>query len=291
MTKRLDFDVFLAHNSRDKPMVRQFARALEERGLRPWLDENELIPGRSWQESLEEAVSGVRSIAVFIGSDGLGPWQELELEAILREAVGGGVPVIPVLLPGAPAIPQLPIFLRNRTWVDLRNGLSKESIDRLQWGITGERPVVGAVERNVKPIDLFLCFLNDDRRRVQEVAKQLDHNGIRSWPDNWDLSPQESWRQLLSHNVQRISALGVFAGEEGGPWVDDQVESFIWELIEANKLVIPVILPTARRDPKFPVYLRRKVIVDFRKSDPNPISLLASLLSADKKEGNGSRNG
>jgi hypothetical protein len=42
------FDVFLSHNSKDKPTVRQLARALQARGLKVWLDEEQLVPGRPW---------------------------------------------------------------------------------------------------------------------------------------------------------------------------------------------------------------------------------------------------
>ena len=42
------FDVFLCHNSEDKPAVRELAQRLRERGLRPWLDERELRPGQPW---------------------------------------------------------------------------------------------------------------------------------------------------------------------------------------------------------------------------------------------------
>ena len=38
------FDVFLSHNSKDKPDVRELAEALRARGLRVWLDECELVP-------------------------------------------------------------------------------------------------------------------------------------------------------------------------------------------------------------------------------------------------------
>jgi hypothetical protein len=50
------------------------------------------------------------------------------------------MPVIPVLLPGAPAVPTLPIFLRELTWVDLRDGVTPAMIERLVWGITGRKP-------------------------------------------------------------------------------------------------------------------------------------------------------
>jgi len=62
------------------------------------------------------------------------------MRGCLSEFVDRNLPVIPVLLPGAPEVPRLPIFLKGFTWVDLRGGLTEGGIDRLQWGITGKRP-------------------------------------------------------------------------------------------------------------------------------------------------------
>ena len=50
-----EFDVFLCHNWKDKPAVREIAQQLRERGLRPWLDERQLRPGLPWQPGLEES--------------------------------------------------------------------------------------------------------------------------------------------------------------------------------------------------------------------------------------------
>ncbi|HEV7503348.1 MAG TPA: toll/interleukin-1 receptor domain-containing protein [Thermoanaerobaculia bacterium] len=47
------FDIFLSHNSKDKPTVRQIGKALRERGFKVWLDEWELVPGRPWQEAVQ----------------------------------------------------------------------------------------------------------------------------------------------------------------------------------------------------------------------------------------------
>src|SRR5262249_52332098 len=78
--------------------------------------------------------------AVFLGGNGVGSWQKPEIRICLRQMVERGQPVIPVLLPGAPRDPQLNLFLRENTWVDLRQGLSEEGLSRLIWGITGEKP-------------------------------------------------------------------------------------------------------------------------------------------------------
>ncbi|MEM9154067.1 MAG: COR domain-containing protein, partial [Cyanobacteria bacterium P01_F01_bin.33] len=137
---QMDFDVFLCHNSSDKPTVRQLGQDLQNRNLTIWLDEWELVPGQPWQEALEAAISQVKAAAVLVGKDGFGPWQDREMRAFLSEFVDREVPVIPVLLPGAPTKPDLPIFLKQFTWVDLRSGLTKEGCDRLQWGITGQKP-------------------------------------------------------------------------------------------------------------------------------------------------------
>jgi hypothetical protein len=134
-----DFDVFLCHHDVDKPAIKQIGEQLKARGILPWLDEWELPPGRPWQRLLEEQIEQIKSAAEFVGKDGLGPWQQQELDALLREFVKRGLPVIPVLLESAPHEPLLPVFLRAMTWVDFRRR-DTDPMEYLIWGITGKRP-------------------------------------------------------------------------------------------------------------------------------------------------------
>jgi GTPase SAR1 family protein len=132
-----EFDVFLCHNVADKPAVRELAQRLRERGLRPWLDELELRPGLPWQRALEEQIQSIPSAAVIVGSE-VGPWQDQELTAFLRQFIRRSCPVIPVLLPRTEP-PDLPVFLDGLTWVDL--GMTEPNpLDQLEWGITGRHP-------------------------------------------------------------------------------------------------------------------------------------------------------
>ncbi|HMJ61049.1 MAG TPA: toll/interleukin-1 receptor domain-containing protein [Bryobacteraceae bacterium] len=133
------FDVFLCHHSPDKPSVALIAQKLQEQGVLPWLDLWELIPGRPWQRELERQISNIKSAAVFVGMDGVGPWQQQELYGFLDEFVSREMPVIPVLLASAAKEPMLPHFLRNMTWVDFRV-VQPDPLERLVWGITGKRP-------------------------------------------------------------------------------------------------------------------------------------------------------
>ena len=133
------FDVFLCHNSEDKPQVKEIGEKLKEYSLKPWLDIWELRPGHSWQDTLEEKIEEIHAAAVFVGKNGFGPWQKQELKAYLREFVNRNCPVIPILLSDTPEKPQLPLFLRGLTWVDFRTS-DPDPMDQLIWGITGKKP-------------------------------------------------------------------------------------------------------------------------------------------------------
>ncbi|HJS84663.1 MAG TPA: TIR domain-containing protein [Acetobacteraceae bacterium] len=133
------FDVFLCHNSADKPAVKRIGERLKQRGVLPWLDEWELRPGQAWQPVLEEQIGWIRAAAVFVGAAGFGPWHKQEAYALLREFVERGSDVIPVLLDDAPSDPELPRFLRGNMRVDFRKR-EPDPLDQLIWGITRVRP-------------------------------------------------------------------------------------------------------------------------------------------------------
>jgi len=92
------FDVFLCYNNADKLAVKKISEQLQDSGLHPWLDEEQLQPGLPWQQIIEEEITQIKAAAVFVSRNGSGPWQKLELDAFLREFVRRGCPVIPVLL-------------------------------------------------------------------------------------------------------------------------------------------------------------------------------------------------
>ncbi|MEP7113202.1 MAG: toll/interleukin-1 receptor domain-containing protein [Ilumatobacteraceae bacterium] len=111
-----------------------------EAGLRPFLDQLNLTPGRVWQHGLLEAMAASASIAVFVGPNGVGRCHHKELLVGLDHAARSSdeFRVIPVLLPGAePA--TLQSFLAQRTWVDFRSGLDGAlALTRLAAAVRGE---------------------------------------------------------------------------------------------------------------------------------------------------------
>lgn len=133
-----DFDAFLCYHNIDKHDVRQIGEQLKDEGYLPWLDEWELMPGRPWQPLLEKQIRQIKSAVVFVGKNGIGPWQQQEINAFLREFVRRGCPVIPVLLANASKKPKLPLFLEGMVWVDFRKQ-DPNPMEQLIWGITGKR--------------------------------------------------------------------------------------------------------------------------------------------------------
>ena len=123
MNQSAGYDVFLSYNTRDHVATETVARWLRENGVSCFLDRWELIPGRPWQPALEQALAQCNSVAILIGPGDLGRWQQREQSVALDRQASAGVPVIPVLLPGAD--PPLG-FLSLNTWIDLRGGPDDE---------------------------------------------------------------------------------------------------------------------------------------------------------------------
>lgn len=131
------FDVFLAHNSADKPQVRIIANKLREQGLTPWLDEEEILAGKLFQDAIQRAISESKSAAIFIGLKGLGAWQELELQTLISQFVRKKSPVIPVLLPEVSEIPDNLLFLQQFNWVKFEHINNNSALYKLVQGIRG----------------------------------------------------------------------------------------------------------------------------------------------------------
>lgn len=169
------FDVFLCHNSEDKPEIRQIADELSRRGIKPWLDERDIQPGQQWQVALEEQIQSIKAAAVFVGKSGISPWQQMEIRTLLNQFVRRACPVIPVILSSATETPELPIFLQNFHWVDFRR-TNSDPYQQLIRGIAGEKSPLGREQVSTS----LLMESNQD-----DVVGRL-HAPIADQPDEVD---------------------------------------------------------------------------------------------------------
>lgn len=178
----MEFDVFLCYRESDRDAVKQVGQQLKARGLRPWLDEWELQPGKAWHKEIEHRLATIPAVAVFISATGIGPWQDQEVSASLRQFAKRGLPVIPVFLPGSVHLPkpELPVFLEGFTWVDFRKD-DPNPLEQLHWGITGvkssalsETPKPGSMPFNNLPFASLGDLLQGREELLSRLGSSLD---------------------------------------------------------------------------------------------------------------------
>src|SRR5271166_4368366 len=145
------FDVFLCHNSEDKPAVREISKKLAEKNLKPFLDEADIRPADSWHSIIGKQIETVKAAAVFFGSHGVSRWQSREIIALLNQSDKRGCPVIPVILTSDTKPVVVPWSLEGLHWVDFR-ATASHPLKRLIWGITGQKPAdLAEVPTSEKP--------------------------------------------------------------------------------------------------------------------------------------------
>ena len=132
-------EVFMCHNSDDKPAVIEIAEELKRRGIRPWLDNWAIQSGTNWMRVLEEHITRIGAAAVFMGDSGLGGFQEIEVGVLVPHFIELQCPIVPVFLPSCSADTHQPLFLKPFQWVDFRKS-DPDPMERLIWGITGAQP-------------------------------------------------------------------------------------------------------------------------------------------------------
>ncbi|MBE8967827.1 toll/interleukin-1 receptor domain-containing protein [Nostocales cyanobacterium LEGE 12452] len=186
------FGVFLAHNSLDKHLVKIIAEKLKQRGLNPWLDDEQIPPGASFQDEIQQAITVVQSAAVFIGSQGLGRWQSVELKALIAKCIERKIPVIPVLLPGVSDLPEDLVFLREFRWVAFSQGIDDEdALNLLQWGITRVKPEISPqleqppgkipTEAVIPNMNTPTSFQEITPQDIETLKDLLNRSGIASY--------------------------------------------------------------------------------------------------------------
>jgi TIR domain len=143
MSDQLLFDVFLAHNSQDKDLVNTVAASLENNGLKPWLDKDQILGGDLILDEIESAISRSKCAAFFIGQNGLGPWHRSEMRSLIEQSIDNGFRVIPVLLPGITAdILKTKdfLFLRQRLCIEWKSLSEYDSfLDQFSKSIRGKK--------------------------------------------------------------------------------------------------------------------------------------------------------
>ncbi len=95
--------VFLAHSSPDKTLVRDIFFLLTVDGFKPWLDEQSLVGGQDWEDSIAKAVKQADVVAVFLSHNSVDRAGYLHKEVALALDIAARQPeasifVVPIRL-------------------------------------------------------------------------------------------------------------------------------------------------------------------------------------------------
>ena len=167
------YDVVLIHSRRDPAAAVQIAEDLQGYGVDVWLDEWELSPGQDWHEEFAATLAVTRAAVVLVGKDETGPWQDARIATYLKSCAQRKLKLILVFLAGADQSSELPSYFEDRTWMDFRQGLTADGLERLVWRITGRPPV--APSREIRISTAQLPVTSDNMFGRSAELKQLDH--------------------------------------------------------------------------------------------------------------------
>jgi len=122
--------IFLSHSGEDTPFARELAQLLRPTGVDVWLDVERLQPGDRWGQKIEDGLRQATAMVLYVGKSGVRHWVDQEVRVALdRSTKDPDFRLIPVL--GEGSNPEdLPLFLKQYQWLDLREGWSGASQGR-----------------------------------------------------------------------------------------------------------------------------------------------------------------
>jgi formylglycine-generating enzyme required for sulfatase activity len=141
--------VFLCHASQDKPAVRKLHRYLKQRGVQPWLDELDLLPGENWEVEIPKALFSSDVILVCLSKNSVDKegYVQKEITFALDKALEkpeGTIFVVPVKLEDC----DVPKRLNRFQWVDV---FRQDGYKRLMLGLQKRASGLGT---DVSPVIL-----------------------------------------------------------------------------------------------------------------------------------------
>lgn len=145
-----EFDIFVSYRSEDSAYAEKLRTALKRRGVRVWVDKNEIRPGDLFIESLEKGLESSRCLGLIATPRSIeSGWCKEEYYRALSLSRTFHINVIPLLFEPV----DLPGFLANRQYIDFGYDHDFETnIEALIWpGITGQKLAVAFAELECDP--------------------------------------------------------------------------------------------------------------------------------------------
>ena len=128
------YDAFISHASQDSERAIEIYNALEERGLKCWIDKKNIRPGKKYAEEIVRGVRQSRCMVIVISNYSN---QSDNVTAEAEEARKSGKPIFPVRIEDVQPSDRLAFYVSITQWLDLWQVDKLEKLEMLAKSIAG----------------------------------------------------------------------------------------------------------------------------------------------------------
>lgn len=108
-------DVFISYASEDKAVADAACATLEKRRIRCWVAPRDVPAGVPWASALVEAIRGSKVVVLILSQGSNGSAQVIRE---IDEAVGDGVPILPLRIDDVEPSEQMRYYIKSIHWLD-----------------------------------------------------------------------------------------------------------------------------------------------------------------------------
>ncbi|MCZ6863935.1 MAG: TIR domain-containing protein [Alphaproteobacteria bacterium] len=190
-------DVFLAHNSADKPLIEELWQEFRNRKFEVFYDDEDMPADRLTNDVIEEKIAEALVVVLCWGEQGEGPVHRLEIDQAFNRFMHEGKSIVTVLLPGAKDV--RPQRFRGFPAIIFKNAMHEtKPLRKIENAINGQRAARQAEEE-------------------RENGKDDEDSGVRQQPVLQQPSQREDAiyalsRPALENGINFV--IGPFTGVE-----------------------------------------------------------------------------
>jgi predicted ATPase len=126
--------VFLSYASVDRSRTEAIAHALEEAGIRVWMDRSDIAGGEFWAAEIANAIQGCALLLVVCSP---GSVSSRNVRQELQLAWDFDRPILPLMLEPVAFPPEVAYFLHGRQWIELDGVQDTAWLEQVNVALTG----------------------------------------------------------------------------------------------------------------------------------------------------------
>ena len=210
MASQKRYDIFLSHNSKDKPSVEILAEQLREATFDIWFDQDCLSAGDALPKEIEKAIEYSKVALFCVGEYGLGKWQDLEMNVCRSLSVNERIRIIVVLLQPLEILPDEYLLSQHQLYVKWKIS-DPNTTHQLIKSVSTWLPIWGEKElaRLTVQKNEAEKKLREIEENIQQVEKELgiEIDPLRRKASDWLTAVRNQVEQYARKALQKFPRL------------------------------------------------------------------------------------